>query len=81
MAQSRRDARDAERDEERRRTDDERRAREDERRAREAEETGHQANVNQVRHEPMPASHHDDPRQEAVERNEEYAHARERREG
>jgi len=29
--------------------------------ARAAEETGHQANVNQVRHEPIPASHHDDP--------------------
>jgi hypothetical protein len=35
----------------------------------------HQANVNQVRHEPMPASRHDDPRQEAVERNEEHGSA------
>jgi hypothetical protein len=43
------------------------------RKAREVEET-HQANVNQVRDEPMPASQYDDPRQEAVVRNEEYAH-------
>lgn len=41
----------------------------------EAEQTGHQANVNQVREEPMPASHHEDPRQEAVERNEEHSQA------
>jgi hypothetical protein len=43
------------------------------RKAREVEET-HQANVNQVRDEPVPASQYDDPRQEAVVRNEEYAH-------
>ena len=29
--------------------------------------------ANQRRHEPMPASRHDDPRQEAVVRNEEHA--------
>jgi hypothetical protein len=40
----------------------------------------HQARVNQVRDEPMPASHDDDPRQEAVVRNEEYSHASEERE-
>jgi hypothetical protein len=39
-----------------------------------AEEIGHEANVNQVRDEPMPSSEHDDQRQEAVERNEENAH-------
>lgn len=44
-----------------------------------ADETArnHQASANQVRDEPMPASHDDDPRQEAVVRNEEYSHARE----
>ena len=41
------------------------------------EEAGHQANVNQVRDEPMPASRHDDPRQDAVERNEDYSHTSE----
>jgi hypothetical protein len=40
----------------------------DERRGRQAEEIGHQheANVNQLEHEPMPASEHDDRRQEAA---------------
>jgi hypothetical protein len=33
----------------------------------------HRANVNQVRHEPMPASHHADPDQQAVQRNEEHS--------
>lgn len=46
---------------------------------RQAEEIGHQANVNQVRDEPMPASEHDDRRQEAVVRNEEHAHGDEER--
>lgn len=46
---------------------------------RQAEEIGHQANVNQVRDEPMPASDYDDRRQEAVVRNEEYAHESEER--
>ena len=32
---------------------------------------GYQPQVNQVRHEPMPASEHDDQRQEAIVRNEE----------
>jgi hypothetical protein len=36
-----------------------------------AEQTGYQPSVNQGRHEPMPASHHDERRQEAVVRNEE----------
>ena len=34
-------------------------------------ELGYRPNVNQVRHEPMPASHDADQRQEAVVRNEE----------
>lgn len=38
-----------------------------------ADQTGYRPSVNQRRHEPMPASHHDDPRQEAVVRNEEHA--------
>jgi len=38
-----------------------------------ADQTGYQPSVNQSRHEPMPASHHDDPRQEAVIRSEEHA--------
>jgi hypothetical protein len=38
-----------------------------------ARETGYRPSVNQRRHEPMPASHHDDLRQEAVIRNEEHA--------
>jgi hypothetical protein len=38
-----------------------------------AGQTGYRPSVNQRRHEPMPASRHDDPRQEAVERNEEHA--------
>jgi hypothetical protein len=37
----------------------------------------HQASANQVRDEPMPASRDDDPRQEAVVRNEEYSQASE----
>jgi hypothetical protein len=36
-------------------------------------ETGYQPSVNQRRHEPLPASRHDDRRQEAVVRNEEHA--------
>jgi hypothetical protein len=44
-----------------------------------AEEIGHEANVNQVRHEPMPASQYDDRHQEAVVRNEENAHDSEER--
>jgi hypothetical protein len=39
-----------------------------------ASQTGYRPSVNQRRHEPMPASHHDDLRQEAVVVNE--AHAR-----
>jgi hypothetical protein len=42
-----------------------------------AEEIGHEANVNQVRDEPMPSSEHDDRGKEAVVRNEEYAHGSE----
>jgi hypothetical protein len=38
-----------------------------------ARQTGYQPAVNQRRDEPMPASRHDDPRQEAVVRNEEHA--------
>jgi hypothetical protein len=38
-----------------------------------AAETGYRPGVNQRRHEPLPASRHDDPRQEAVLRNEEHA--------
>ena len=37
-------------------------------------ESGYQANVNQARQEPVPASHDEDRRPEAVVRNEEYAH-------
>jgi hypothetical protein len=36
-----------------------------------AEQTGYRPSVNQNRHEPMPASRHDERRQEAVVRNEE----------
>jgi hypothetical protein len=46
---------------------------------REAEDIGHEANVNQVRDEPTPASQYDDRRQEATVRNEEYAHESEER--
>lgn len=35
--------------------------------------TGYQPSVNQRRNEPMPASHHDDPGQGAIVRNEECA--------
>lgn len=45
----------------------------DEGRARQAEEIGHDANVNQVRHEPIPASHHDDRGKEAVVRQDDSA--------
>jgi len=38
-----------------------------------ASQTGYRPSVNQRRHEPIPASRHDDPRQEAVIRNEEHA--------
>jgi hypothetical protein len=38
-----------------------------------ASQTGYRPSVNQRRHEPIPASHHDDLRQEAVVRNEEHA--------
>jgi hypothetical protein len=45
-----------------------------EREAREwSEETGYRPGVNQRRHEPMPASHHDERRQEAIVRNEQHA--------
>ena len=37
-----------------------------------AEQTGYQDSRNQGRHEPMPASRHDERRQEAVVRNEEH---------
>lgn len=36
-------------------------------------ESSYQSSANQVRDEPLPASRHDDPRQEAVQRNEEHA--------
>jgi hypothetical protein len=39
----------------------------------EQDETGYQANVNQARREPIPASHQE-RRPEAVVRNEEHAH-------
>ncbi len=38
-----------------------------------ASQTGYRPSVNQRRHEPMPASHHDDLHQEAVVRNEKHA--------
>jgi hypothetical protein len=38
-----------------------------------ADRTGYRPSVNQRRHEPMPASHHDDLRQKAIVRNEEHA--------
>jgi hypothetical protein len=38
-----------------------------------AGQTGYRPSVNQHRHEPMPASRHDDLRQETVVRNEEHA--------
>jgi hypothetical protein len=38
-----------------------------------AKQTGYQPGVNQRQDEPMPASHHDDSRQEAVVRNAEHA--------
>lgn len=38
-----------------------------------ARQTGYRPAVNQRRHEPMPASRDDNPRQEAVIRNEEHA--------
>jgi hypothetical protein len=38
-----------------------------------ADQTGYRPSVNQRRHEPMPASRHDELRQEAVVRNEEHA--------
>jgi len=38
-----------------------------------ADRTGYRPSINQRRHEPMPASRHDDPRQEAIVRNEEHA--------
>lgn len=45
---------------------------------READDSAdHQSSVNQVRDEPLPTSHDDDPRQEAVVRNEEHSHASE----
>ena len=50
------------------------RKREPEHEAREfSEETGYRPQVNQRRHEPLPASRHDERRQEAVLRNEEHA--------
>jgi hypothetical protein len=38
-----------------------------------SKETGYRPSVNQRRHEPMPASRHDERRQDAVLRNEEHA--------
>jgi hypothetical protein len=38
-----------------------------------SEDTGYRPAVNQRRHEPLPASRHDERRQEAVVRNEEHA--------
>jgi hypothetical protein len=38
-----------------------------------SEKTGYRPSVNQRRHEPLPASRHDERRQEAVVRNEEHA--------
>jgi len=38
-----------------------------------ARQTGYRPSVNQHQHEPLPASHHADRRQEAVTRNEEHA--------
>jgi hypothetical protein len=38
-----------------------------------ADQTGYRPGVNQRRHEPMPASRHDDLRQEAAVRNEDHA--------
>jgi hypothetical protein len=40
-----------------------------------SEETGYRPSVNQRRHEPLPASRHDERRQEAVLRNEEHTGA------
>ena len=37
-----------------------------------SEETGYRPSANQLRHEPLPASRHDERRQEAVVRNEEH---------
>jgi len=37
------------------------------------EEIGHEPNANQIQDEPVPASHHDDRRPEAVVRNEELS--------
>jgi hypothetical protein len=41
-----------------------------------ASQTGYRPGANQRRHEPMPASRHDDRRQEAVIRNEDRARRR-----
>ncbi len=38
----------------------------------EGREQGYQANTNQARDEPIPASHEDEPGQEAVVRNQEH---------
>ncbi|HEY2308591.1 MAG TPA: hypothetical protein VGI05_22200 [Streptosporangiaceae bacterium] len=38
-----------------------------------ADQTGYRPSVNQRQHEPMPASRHDDLRQDAIVRNEEHA--------
>jgi hypothetical protein len=40
-----------------------------------SEETGYRPSVNQLRHEPLPASRHDERRQEAVLQNEEHTGA------
>lgn len=72
MAENRKAAADSARDRDAERAEKARQA-DDERNAGEAGETGHQANVNQVRNEPVPASHHDDRGQEAVTRDEEHA--------
>ena len=39
----------------------------------ELDDLGYRPNVNQVRDEPIPASHEEDPRQEAVEQNEQHS--------
>lgn len=38
----------------------------------EQDDMGYRPSVNQVRDEPIPASHEENPRQEAVERNEQF---------
>ncbi len=40
------------------------------------DDSGYRPNVNQVRDEPIPASHEESPRQQAVERNEQFSGGR-----